>query len=58
MTITTIAQEGNQLKFEVRSVAGSYNGKLNEAKDEIAGEWTQGPATLPLSLKKQKAETK
>ena len=52
--ITTITQDGKNLKFEARSVAGAYAGTLNDAKTELSGEWTQGGLKAPLVLKKQK----
>jgi len=53
--ISTFTQNGSKLNFEIRSVGGSYAGTLNEAKTEIAGEWSQAGRTAPLNLKKQKA---
>ena len=50
---TTI--NGPALKFEIKIIGGSYDGKLNEAKDEIAGTWTQGPNTLPLVFRRPAA---
>lgn len=51
--IGTITQDGNKLKFEIRSVGGSYAGALNETKTEITGEWTQLGQSAPLNLKKK-----
>jgi hypothetical protein len=57
--ITYVMQEGDKVTFEIKAIAGKYVGKLNETKIDIVGEWTQGPITLPLTLKKQKpAESK
>jgi hypothetical protein len=50
--MSTITQNGNALSFEIRMISGSYKGTLNEAKNEITGEWAQGGRTLPLNLKK------
>jgi hypothetical protein len=45
----------NELEFAVRAVNGTYKGRLNPAKDQISGDWTQFGNTLPLNLKKQAA---
>jgi hypothetical protein len=56
--ITTITQKGADLKIEIKIASIVYEGKMNEAKDEITGQWTQGPRTLPLTLKKSGAGAK
>jgi hypothetical protein len=48
----TINQSGNKLEFEIKIINGKYSGTLNEAKNEISGEWTQGARTTPLVYKK------
>jgi len=50
--VTTIAEEGSRLKFTVSVVSGAFDGE--NKGDEIAGTWTQGPLSLPLTLKRQK----
>jgi hypothetical protein len=50
--IDVINQEGSSLNFEIRLVDGTFAGKLNEAKTELSGEWSQGGMKLPLTLKK------
>jgi hypothetical protein len=50
--ITTITQDGTKLELVVRLVGVNFKGAMNEAKTEITGDWTQGPRTLPLTLKK------
>jgi hypothetical protein len=52
LPITTIAQNGSNLKFEIRMVSGAYTGDLNKEATQIAGQWTQGPGTLPLTFKR------
>ena len=47
---TTI--NGPTVKFEIKIIQGSYEGKLNDAKNEITGTWTQGPNSLPLTFRK------
>jgi hypothetical protein len=53
VALTTVTQDGKNVKFEARSIAGSYIGTLNDAKTELSGEWTQGGLKAPLVLKKQ-----
>ena len=50
IAIDTIAYNDPELHFEVARIAGSFAGKLD--KQQIAGQWKQGGATLPLTLKR------
>jgi hypothetical protein len=50
--IDVINQDGSNLNFEIRLVAGSFSGKLNDSKTELSGEWSQSGMKLPLTLKK------
>jgi hypothetical protein len=52
LPIDVINQEGTSLNFEIRLVAGTFSGKLNDAKTELAGEWSQAGQQFPLTLKK------
>ena len=52
--IDQVSFEGGSLSFRVPVVAGNFNGKLNDAKNGIAGTWQQGSNSLPLSLTKVK----
>jgi hypothetical protein len=54
--IDTITIKGRQLKFEVRLVGGTFLGALG-ANGEISGNWSQGPNSLPLTLKRAAAST-
>lgn len=49
--------EGNVLKFDVAKIRLTYRGKLNNRQDSATGHWSQGGRKLPLTLKKQSAET-
>jgi hypothetical protein len=51
--LSTIAQTGSQLKFTVNMISGAYDGELKGG--EIAGTWTQGPASFPLVFKRSAA---
>ena len=55
--VDTVTIDGKQLQLDVRAIAGSYKGTLG-AGGEIAGEWKQGPNTLPLTLKRPAAPAK
>jgi len=48
--LSSIVQSGANLKFTVPAVGGSYDGALKDG--QIAGTWTQGPGSLPLSFKR------
>jgi len=54
--VTTITQNGASLKLDVKSISASYTGELKEGA--LAGEWTQGPATLPLTFKRPEKQDK
>jgi len=45
-----MTQKASNVTIEVPSVGASFAGLLNEAGTELAGTWTQGPASLPLTL--------
>jgi hypothetical protein len=47
-----IAQKDSSVTLEVRVVASSFSGVLNSDRTELAGTWTQGPATLPLTFRR------
>src|SRR5262245_55623095 len=53
--VTTITRDGAELKFEVKSIAGSYEGKINPEKTTISGNWRQGGDSMPLVLKRTSA---
>lgn len=46
--IGSIVQSGSHLELTVPMVAGSFTGDLKDGK--LAGEWKQGPGTLPLTF--------
>jgi hypothetical protein len=49
--MSTVTIRGKQLQFEIRALGGLYRGTLG-GNGEIAGQYSQGPATLPLNLKR------
>ena len=54
--ITTITQKGSNLKLELKSIDGSYDGDLTEGA--LVGHWTQGGGTLPLTFKRPQEDKK
>jgi murein DD-endopeptidase len=51
LPIDSVTLTGSQVRFEVKSVGGVYEGTFNEAHTEIKGTWTQASvAPQPLSF--------
>jgi hypothetical protein len=42
------------LRFEAESIDAVYEGKINNDKSEIAGEFKQGGRVMPLVFKRSK----
>ena len=55
--ISAVTVNDKQLQLDVRAIGGTYRGTLG-ADGEIDGNWTQGPGTLPLHLKRAPAGAK
>jgi hypothetical protein len=53
--IETGKVEGSTLHFDVGTLNGSYEGKLNDGATEVVGNWSQGDNKLPLTLKRAAA---
>jgi pimeloyl-ACP methyl ester carboxylesterase len=54
--VSSLTMQGNDLKFSVEQIRGSYEGKFSPDGNSIAGTWTQG-APLPLDLQRATKET-
>lgn len=52
LDIDTITIEGQSIKLAAKQFGFSFDGSLNETGDEINGTFNQGPAKLPLVLKR------
>jgi hypothetical protein len=52
--VTTVTLDGNAIHLDVRVVSGTYRGALTAA-GEISGEWSQGAASAPLTLRRPAA---
>jgi hypothetical protein len=50
MPLSTIMQKGSAITLELKVVGGAFAGDLKG--DELVGTWTQGPGSLPLTLKR------
>ena len=50
--ISAITQKGSSVVLEVKALGGAYTGTLDATGAELAGTWTQGPAGLPLTLRR------
>src|SRR6266849_5544352 len=40
--VDTITVAGDTMRFEIKQIAGSYEGTVNSAKSQITGKWSQG----------------
>ena len=56
--ITGIARSGSGLTLELKSVGGSFSGVLKAENMELAGTYTQGPLTAPLTFRRAAEEAK
>ena len=52
LPLTTIAEEGARLKLTISMVSAGFDGEVKGS--EIAGNWTQGAGSLPLTFKRAK----
>jgi hypothetical protein len=57
IAITRIEQKDASVKLDVANVGGSYSGILNTDGTEIAGTWTQGAFSAPLTFRRSKASS-
>ena len=48
--VSKVTFEGKQLRLEVASIGGSYEGTVNEDFSRIEGTWRQGGGSFPLTL--------
>jgi len=53
--VTSFALQDSALKFNVSSVAASYEGKVSADHGHIEGRWTQGSVSLALDFHRQAA---
>jgi uncharacterized protein (TIGR03435 family) len=55
--VDKITLEGGTVKFSLKLVGGTYEGKLSADGKSIVGNWTQGPNPLALNLARATPET-
>jgi hypothetical protein len=53
--ITAITQKASDLTFELKSVGASYSGVLNAERTALAGAYTEGTFTAPLTFQRAAA---
>jgi hypothetical protein len=58
--VTSISVSDSILRFEIQTINGSYEGKINADRTTISGTWSQGGASFPLEFTRMTAhpETK
>jgi uncharacterized protein len=52
IAITSIGYAQPDLHFDIRPFGSSFDGKINKENSEIAGQWKQSGASLPLTFKR------
>lgn len=52
LPLTDILQKESAVEFQLKLVGGAYKGTLNKEATQLVGDWSQGGASLPLTLKK------
>ena len=54
MPLNDVKQKGQKVEFGLK-IAGAtrFQGSLNKEGTEIAGQWTQGAYSMPLTLRKK-----
>jgi uncharacterized lipoprotein YmbA len=50
--VTTVTRNVESLKMELKSIGGTFEGKISADKSVIAGTWTQAGRSFPLSLQR------
>jgi hypothetical protein len=52
MPINVLNATSDSLTFEMKYIGASYEGKFNKERTEVSGNWNQGGASFPLTLKR------
>lgn len=53
---TSVTRKGSSIKIEMKQLSAAFSGKLNKELNNANGDWTQGDTSLPLQIKRAKAE--
>src|SRR5579863_5303744 len=56
MPATSVSRNGLSLTVELKPIGGKFEGKISSDLASMDGTWTQGGASLPLTLKRVKDE--
>lgn len=56
--VDQVERDGNEVHFGVTAVHGAFHGTILDDHASIAGTWTQGATSLPLTLKRGSAPSK
>lgn len=57
MAASAVTLQGSTVKISVAGLGATYDGRLSADGTSITGTWTQGPAPVPLNLKRANSET-
>jgi uncharacterized protein (TIGR03435 family) len=57
LPVDSVTLDGNTVKMTLKTVGGTYEGKLSGDGKTITGSWTQGPTPLPLNFTRATPET-
>jgi uncharacterized protein (TIGR03435 family) len=57
LAASSLTLQGTTVRMSVAGIGGTFEGQLSPDGSSIAGTWTQGGKTLPLTLKRATAET-
>jgi len=58
LAVNSIARTADTVKMDIKAVSGSYEGTLNKDASTLAGQWSQGGTSLPLTMQRKQAEKK
>src|SRR6202171_6548826 len=56
MPVSLLDYKGQDVRFELAPLSGTFIGKLNAAGTELSGEWQQGGRKLPITFTRAEAE--
>lgn len=56
--LSRLGEHEGRVRIEIDSTSATFEGRWNEARDELAGEWKQSDQALPLTLKRTRTVDK
>ena len=54
IVVPTVARRGSAIVFDMPNIGGKFNGQIDSSAGTIAGTWSQGGNSLPLTLSRVK----